>query len=255
MGQEKGASFTFLSKYLRNLGNIFFRWRSYIPLILIPLLLLEADHFHLASGNDLANTIYELLCLLISLSGEFVRIITIGFVPPGTSGRNTKSQRATALNTTGIYSITRNPLYLGNYLIIFGITLLSQSWELVVINSLLFIMFYTPIILVEEEFLLDKFGDEYRDYVFRVPCFFPGFSLWVPAESGWSWRMVLRREYGSTSAVILSFVLIKHLRLFVIAGEARADLPWLVFGGAGMLMWLIIRFLSKYTSFLNERRE
>ncbi len=243
---------TFLSDYLRKLGNLFFRWRSYIPLLLLPLMLLSYKDFDRSFSIPAIDSIYEALCLIVSATGEITRILTIGFVPPGTSGRNTKSQRATSLNTTGIYSITRNPLYLGNYLIILGLVLTSRSWEFILISNLLFIIFYTPIILVEEDFLLEKFGDSYRSYVSRVPCFFPKFSLWNPAESKWSWRMALRREYNSIFAIILSFTIVKHIQIYFIYGKIGLHKTWIYSCITAFIFWLIIRFLRKFTGVLER---
>jgi len=231
-----------LSNSLINTGNVFFRWRSYIPLILLIFILPKSDDLRQTFGKF--DTAYDILCLLISLTGELIRILTVGFVPSGTSGRNTKSQRANSLNTTGIYSITRNPLYMGNYFIILGITILSRSWELFVINSLFFTIFYVPIILAEEEFLLGKFGEIYRSYALNVPCFFPRLSLWQKPENSWSWKMVGSREHNSVFAIILSFSVIEHLRLYLIAGGLDFSLIWLILGVLGMLVWMVFRLLK-----------
>lgn len=60
-------------------------------------------------------------CIAVSLFGLLIRAVTIGFTPKGTSGRNTKEgQVAEVLNTKGIYSVVRHPLYLGNYFMWLG---------------------------------------------------------------------------------------------------------------------------------------
>ncbi|MGC9453013.1 MAG: methyltransferase family protein, partial [Oceanipulchritudo sp.] len=51
----------------------------------------------------------------------------------GTSGRNTKQQVAYSLNTTGFYSVVRNPLYLGNFFMYLGIALFTHHWWLVLV--------------------------------------------------------------------------------------------------------------------------
>lgn len=237
-------SFISLDKYLQKIGNIFFRWRSYIPLLLIPILFLKTKNLQIIFNNHYTEMAYQLICVIISITGEFVRIITIGYVPSGTSGRNTKEQRATTLNTSGTYSIMRNPLYFGNYLIILGISLFWRSWELVIFNSLLFAFFYVPIILVEERFLLNRFNDDYREYIAKSPCFFPRFSLWNPANTKWSWKMVIRREYNSVFALSLSFALVAHIRLYLINNKMVFGISWLIFVGVFMALWLVIRFLK-----------
>jgi len=243
MSQEKNRYFSSLGDYLQKLGNAFFRWRSYIPLLLIPILLLKLKNLQFVFSNNIVEIAYQLVCVFVSFFGEFIRIGTIGYVPSGTSGRNTKAQRATALNTTGTYSLARNPLYLGNYLIILGISLFSRSWEIVILNSILFAVFYVPIILVEENFLTEKFGEEYRKYTSKAPCFLPRFSLWNPANSEWSWRMVIRREHNSIFAIGLSFALIAHFRLYLINTKLILGMSWLMFVGVLMFLWLIVRIL------------
>jgi len=241
---QKKSNFSLLEEYLRNVGNIFFRWRSYIPLLLIPLLILKLHDLQRTFSNLYVEVAYQALCLFISFAGEFVRILTIGFVPSGTSGRNTKAQRATTLNTTGMYSITRNPLYFGNYLMILGISLFSRSWEIILLYILFFLIFYAPIILTEENFLLGKFGNIFSEYASKTPCFFPRFHLWTSAENRWSWGMVVRREYSSLFSLALSYVFVAHLRLYVVNKEMSFSILWLIFCGIFMLIWFIVRILK-----------
>ena len=54
-----------------------------------------------------------------------IRIYTVGTTPAGTSGRNRDKQIAEKLNKTGVYSIIRHPLYLGNLLIWLGVAFLQ----------------------------------------------------------------------------------------------------------------------------------
>ena len=68
-----------------------------------------------------------ILSIIISFFGMSVRFYTVGITPAGTSGRNRSKQIADKLNTRGMYSITRNPLYFGNYLIWLGISIYSLN--------------------------------------------------------------------------------------------------------------------------------
>jgi hypothetical protein len=126
---------------------------------------------------------------------------------------------------------------------ILGISLFSRSWEIVFINSVLFLIFYVPIILTEEHFLLGKFGNVYSEYTSKVPCFFPKFYLWTSAENNWNWGMVIRREYSSLFSLSLSYVFVAHLRLYVINKEISFSKSWLVFGGVFLSVWIIVRIL------------
>ena len=62
------------------------------------------------------------------------------------------------LNTSGLYSVVRHPLYLGNYLMWLGVALFSRTWWAPVIVSLVFWLYYERIMFAEEEFLRRQFG-------------------------------------------------------------------------------------------------
>src|SRR4051812_39673395 len=99
-------------------GQFLFRWRSLIPLLLLfPAIaaLSQSAAIQITLGDTVEDCVV-FASYLVSLSGLAIRWITIGFAAPGTSGRNTSEQRADTLNTTGMYSIVKNPLYFGNFL-------------------------------------------------------------------------------------------------------------------------------------------
>lgn len=238
-----------LEDRLHNLGHRLFRFRSYTPLLAVPLLVFEAREA-LWSHGSVWDIPYEVGCFLVSLLGLGIRAFTTGFVPRGTSGRNTTSQRAEVLNTTGMYSMVRNPLYLGNYLVFLGVTLLSQSWQLAMINSVLCLAAYVPIILVEERFLLQTFGRPYRRYAAKVPCLWPAPRRWKAPRQPWSWKMVLRRENDSFFSTVLAFAIIEHVRESAMAGEFRCDGLWLGVAGGAAAVWSVLKYLKRCTPVL-----
>ena len=108
-------------------GEYFFRWRSYLPLFMAVLFLPGLAYFRETLGNSPGpNLAWDAGCLAVALLGQAVRFFTVGFVPRGTSGRNTRGQVAETLNTT-VHAIVRNPLYLGNFIIWFGLALFIKS--------------------------------------------------------------------------------------------------------------------------------
>ena len=161
-------------------GSWLFRWRSYLPLLISPVLLIALRSIGSLDKiiGHIATEFYDGACIVISLAGLLIRCITVGYIPDGTSGRNTKGQRAETLNTTGIYSMVRHPLYLGNFFISMGIALFIQVWWLIIITALAFWLYYERIMFVEEEFLRRKFGTLYMQWAEKTPAFIPNLRLW-----------------------------------------------------------------------------
>jgi protein-S-isoprenylcysteine O-methyltransferase Ste14 len=76
--------------------------------------------------------------------------------------------RAVHLVTSGIYSFTRNPIYLGFLLIVIGIPLNSGSYWGIILAPLLIILFNRLVIGPEEKYLTDKFGEPFNSYKAKV---------------------------------------------------------------------------------------
>ena len=126
-------------------GNWLFRHRGQLPVVLF-LLAIPAIFFHdYSTMSHEWKTCINILALVLAILGFLVRSYTIGTTPRGTSGRNTEQQVAEQLNTSGIYSMVRHPLYLGNYLMWIGIVLFTQNIEFTIIISLMYWLYYERI--------------------------------------------------------------------------------------------------------------
>ena len=95
-------------------GNFLFKYRGQFPIVLFILaipFIYFTDSICLHEENN-----FTLAAIILSITGFVIRAYTIGTTPKGTSGRNTKEQVTEVLpNSTGIYSVVRHPLYLGDY--------------------------------------------------------------------------------------------------------------------------------------------
>jgi protein-S-isoprenylcysteine O-methyltransferase Ste14 len=78
-----------------------------------------------------------------------------------------------ALATGGPYAFTRNPLYLGSFIMGLGFTIASGRWVLAIVFVALFLGIYVPVMRVESATLTELFGKKYRRYAEAVPLFFP----------------------------------------------------------------------------------
>ena len=188
-------------------GDWLFRRRSYLPLAIVPLLALalgQADSLE-ARGGSLLDHGWKVFCLVISVAGLVVRGLVVAHAPAGTSGRGTAKQRADSLNTTGLYSVVRHPLYLGNFLAAMGVAMFLEVWWFAIICALGFWLYYERIMLAEEAFLEAKFGDDFRAWAAATPVFVPRLRGWRRPTLGFSVRNVLRREYTGFALLIASF--------------------------------------------------
>jgi len=70
--------------------------------------------------------------------------------------------------TSGIYRISRHPLYLGGFLINLSIAIAGVSW-IILLCAILWIVFFEISTASEEKYLIDLYGDTYRDYLERTP--------------------------------------------------------------------------------------
>ena len=142
-------------------GNFLFKYRGQFPVLLFILAVPFIYLTDYSSISEQIQTYFLFSAITVSVIGFLVRFYTIGTTPLGTSGRNTKEQVAIVLNSTGMYSMLRHPLYLGNYLIWLGIAVATFNIYFIVIMSLLFWLYYERIMFAEERFLERKFGNDY----------------------------------------------------------------------------------------------
>ena len=246
-----------ISERLEREGEFLFRWRSYLPLLLLPFLaaaLVEAADILRGTGEFWHHLAFA-GAISISLAGLALRAVTIGHAPAGTSGRNTHGQVAEVLNTTGLYSVVRNPLYLGNFLMILGVVLATEVWWLVAIVSLAFWISIERIIAAEERYLASRFGDSYRAWAERTPVFWPDWRLWRPAAQELSLRTILKREHYGLLGLATAFLASEALLDLLVRGEpvadwAMDDWPWIAFFVFAAFASVTLRLLKKRTSLL-----
>ncbi len=230
-------------------GNWLFRRRSWLPvLFILPGIVLMIFSDRMTLLFDLKK---EFAFLAVSLFGQVIRVLAAGFAPGKTSGRNTsEGQVAEQLNMTGIYSVIRHPLYVGNFFMWLGPVLFLKSAWFLIVFILAYWLYYERIMFAEEQFLRRKFGEVYDRWSEKVKAVIPSFRNYIPPELCFSFRTVLRREYNSFINIFVIFSVLDVLRNYLISGRIFITPFWavlFVFAGA---LWLTIRIIHKNTRWL-----
>jgi len=233
-------------------GNWLFRWRSYLPLLMLSLTVIALRNFKYVYYNELFDKVWELVCLALSFIGIGIRVYTVSSVPKGTSGRNTKGQVADTLNTTGIYSILRHPLYFGNFLVWFGIVVSVRSYWFTAIAVLIFWLYYERIMFAEEEFLRRKFGKKYLAWSARTPAFFPKFKNWKRSDRSFNLLAGIGSEYSTVFMTIVLYAVLDILEDRIVQGHFSLDGLWTPILAIGLAWYLVVRFFKKRTKLLNK---
>jgi hypothetical protein len=155
------------------------------------------------------NSCYTLVAIGLVVLGHLIRALAVGKRAAHTSGRNRDEQVAEALNSTGIYSMVRHPLYLGNITTYIGWAVFTGIDWLVPVFLVLFVAYYRLIIFAEEQFLTRKFGQEYLDWRKQTPLLLPAFWKYKANNQPFSIKVVLENEYsGWAASMTTAFVLV-----------------------------------------------
>ncbi len=241
-----------MASSITNQGLWLFRWRSYLPIVIIPLAalaILDGDQIQQSFGET-ASLIWNRAGIALAFVGLVLRTLIVGFVPHNTSGRNTTSQIAKSLNQTGAYSLVRHPLYVANFVIFTGILMLAQSFWLCLSCSFIYWMYYERIICAEESFLHQKFGETFAAWASRTPAVVPNFRNWARPELSFSFRTVLSREHSTLFLIVSAILAMEFFRAVVIRHPMRELIGYFILFSIGGCIYFILRTMKKRTSWL-----
>jgi protein-S-isoprenylcysteine O-methyltransferase Ste14 len=119
------------------------------------------------------------------------------------------------LTVSGPYALTRNPLYLGSFVIGLGFSIAGGNLTIPAVFLACFAAIYAPVMQREMEYLKHKFPGEYERYQSMVPLFFPRLTSERMGHGHFSFhRYVKHREYQALAGFVaaISFLILK-LRL------------------------------------------
>ena len=183
-------------------GHFFFRVRNGLfPCTLLLLFFFTRPARFL--GDPVLDKFLVAAGIAIALAGASFRMAVIGYAYIQRGGKDGKIH-ADRLVVRGFYAHTRNPMYVGNFLITVGMSLIYGSvWAYGIVIPF-FAFVYLSIVVAEEAYLLDRFGSDYETFTKRVNRFLPALrgirkSL---REFRFDWKKALRKDYGTASGTL-----------------------------------------------------
>ena len=232
-------------------GNWLFRTRDAVfPLVLLGLFFATRPHW---PGNSArADDLLDAAGFGVALAGQALRVATVGYAYIIRGGRN-RQVYAEALVTRGFFAHARNPLYVGNVLILLGLLVIWNAPPAYLVGVPFFLAGYVAIVAAEEAFLRRKFGAEYDAYARRVPRWLPrlGALGTLPRSMdgmAFNWRRVVLKEYGSAAYWVAgALALMLADSLAYVAWGARPGYHAALAAGIAAVagLWAWARYLKK----------
>lgn len=231
------------------IGNFFFKYRNWLFIILYGLLFIPSPPLFSEAAFGPKYYYWPIgIGLFVTVLGQLIRGITIGLAYIVRGGKDGKVY-AEGLVTTGLFSHCRNPLYVGNVLMLLGVGILSNSLIFTAIIMPLFMLIYQAIVLAEENFLRGKFGAAFDEYCKKV-------NRWIPSLKGigatfrsmkFRWKRWLIKEYNTQYIWMSGITLILLLRYPQLTGgsEKQRNILLAVILPLLLVYYLTIRFLKK----------
>jgi protein-S-isoprenylcysteine O-methyltransferase Ste14 len=231
------------------IGNFFFRYRNSLFIFLYLLLFIPSPALF---SEEYFGTNYYLwpiiIGLVVTVAGQVIRGATIGlaYIIRGGSGGKVHAED---LVTSGIFHHCRNPLYVGNILMLTGVGILSNSMIYILLVIPGFILIYQSIVLAEENFLGKKFGAAFTAYCSHV-------NRWFPSLKGihgtfrsmkFKWRRWLIKEYNTQFVWLCGIMLILLFKYPQITGyNSELRLRVIIVSLVFLLgYYLFVRYMKK----------
>lgn len=232
-----------------SIGNFFFRYRNVLFIFLYLTLFIPSPRIFTEDALGQNYYIWPIILgLIITVSGQLIRGLTIGLAYIVRGGQN-KKVYADHLVTEGIFRHCRNPLYVGNILMLLGVGILSNSILFVGILMPLFLFIYQAIVLAEENFLRNKFGKDFELYCQRVNRWWINWKGIGRTFQGMRFnvRRWILKEYNTQFIWLAGITLILLLYYPQITNDDNdlRNILIAVFLAALTLIYLFVRYLKK----------
>jgi Putative protein-S-isoprenylcysteine methyltransferase len=223
------------------IGNFFFRYRNYLFIFLYLALFIP-------SPPIFSHYVYPLVIgLVITVAGQLIRGLTISLAYIVRGGKD-KKVYADKLVTDGFFAHCRNPLYVGNILMLLGVGILVNSLIYLVVFIPLFLFIYQAIVLAEENFLRQKFGSEFDAYTKCVHRWLINPVGLAKTISGmhFFWKRWLVKEYNTQVIWLTGIAIILFYKYTHWSWDTDTRNTWLAIVLVILAVYyLTIRYLKK----------
>ncbi len=198
--------------------------------------------------SDSWELIIDLAGLVVAGFGQAIHVAVLGGAPIKRGGEN-KNVHADRLMTVGCFAHCRNPIYLGNLLILTGLLIMFNSVLAFIFSAIFFITCYSAMIAAEEAFLVTRFGQEYLSYCKNVRRWRPAFKNLgsTLAHSSLNWRQAVSKIYSSAYAWMTGVLLVLGYRAWLSRGLGLTG-EWIGLAIAFVvftILFLLARYLRK----------
>lgn len=164
-----------MSESASNLQQYMYRLTVFLYIYAIAIVILHSINFQFVSMfsrfKPLEFLYFDILGFVIGLAG--LSFCLYAQIKMGNSWRVGIDEKVkTELVTTGLYSIIRNPTYLGLFLLNFGIWVIWPTWSVFLFN-LIFVLFLEVQVRCEEDYLYRIHGEKYIEYKKKTKRYIP----------------------------------------------------------------------------------
>lgn len=231
---------------MEKLGRFIFKYRNVIfPVLFFSLVLSSRPS---PGYSHIENWLY-VIGIAVALAGQTIRALTIGlaYIIRGGRGRQAYAEN---LVKDGVFAHCRNPLYLGNIMIVIGLGIVANSMFFYFIGIPLFIFMYLAITRAEEKYLGEKFGEEYVEYCKNVNRFIPdlsGIGKTIKSMT-FNWQRLVVKEYGTTYSWVVCAILLIMKNDYVRSGGQMSK-PFILISSLSLVLatflYVVARYLKK----------
>jgi protein-S-isoprenylcysteine O-methyltransferase Ste14 len=240
-------------EFMVQIGNFFFKHRNWLFIFFYGALFIPS--WPIISKEQCGENYLWwpiIIGLIITVSGQLIRGLTIGLAYIVRGGKEGKPY-AEGLVTDGIFNHCRNPLYVGNILMLLGVGILANSLLYVAVIIPLFLFIYQAIVLAEENFLRGKFGNDFDVYCKKVNRWVPDFRGLGKTMKGmeFKWKRWILKEHTTQYIWLAGIILILLLRYpeLTCNNTACRNTTGIILLSALTLIYILIRVLKKTGKF------